>query len=66
MAINEASWDRAGRLLFGLFLLSLTFTGPRTPWGLLGLLPLATGIWGFCPLYRMLGFSTCLPASGKA
>lgn len=55
---NESSWDRWTRVLLGLGLLSLAVVGPRTLWGLLGILPLATGIWGFCPLYRALGFST--------
>lgn len=64
LPINEGSRDRVLRVVLGIALLSLTFVGPKTTWGLLGLLPLVTGLIGFCPLYRVLGFNTC-PA-GKA
>lgn len=59
MSKNEAGWDRAIRVALGLGLLSLTVVGPQTPYGLLGLVPLVTGLWGFCPLYRVFGLSTC-------
>lgn len=51
--------ERALRVLLGLVLLALVFTGPRTPWGLLGVIPLATGLLGSCPLYTLFGISTC-------
>lgn len=60
MKTNEAGIDRALRVVLGLALLTLVFFGPHTPWGWLGLVPLATGITGFCPLYRVLGINTCL------
>ena len=56
---NEHPAERFLRVVLGLGLLSLTFLGPKTPWGLLGLIPLATGFLGSCPLYTMLGFNTC-------
>ncbi len=59
MQTNEATWDRVLRVVVGLGLLSMTVVGPQTLWGLVGLLPLVTGLWGFCPLYRVLGISTC-------
>lgn len=59
MHTNEATWDRAARVALGLALLALTFVGPRTPWGLVGLVPLLTGALGFCPIYRLAGMSTC-------
>jgi hypothetical protein len=59
MRLNEGTLDRGIRILLGLGLLALAVVGPRTLWGLLGLVPLATGLWGFCPLYRALGISTC-------
>jgi hypothetical protein len=59
MHINEAGWDRGVRVVLGLGLLSLTMFGPQTMWGLVGLVPLFTGIVGFCPLYRVFGWSTC-------
>ena len=57
--INEGTLDRALRIAIGIALLSLAFLGPKSAWGFLGLIPLATGLMGFCPLYRMLGISTC-------
>ena len=59
MMTNEASLDRIFRVVLGVVLLALVFVGPRTPWGLLGLVPLATGLAGFCPLYRLVGIDTC-------
>jgi hypothetical protein len=59
MEKNVASWDRVARLVSGTVLLALAFFGPQTIWGLLGLIPLLAGITGVCPLYAMLGLSTC-------
>ncbi len=59
MMTNEASFDRVLRVVLGLALLALVFAGPHTPWGWLGLIPLATGLVGFCPLYRLVGIDTC-------
>jgi len=56
---NEGTLDRAVRVVIGLALLSLTVVGPRTLWGLVGLVPLATGLLGVCPVYSILGISTC-------
>jgi hypothetical protein len=55
---NEGSIDRVARVLLGSLLLSLFFFGPHTWLGLLGIVPLLTGVVGFCPLYRVLGVST--------
>ena len=56
---NEHNLERAVRVLLGLVLLSLVFVGPKTLWGLLGAVPLVTGLVGSCPLYTLLGISTC-------
>jgi hypothetical protein len=56
---NESTVDRTVRIVFGAAVLSLAFVGPHTPWGYLGLIPLLTGIAGSCPLYSILGFSSC-------
>lgn len=56
---NVGRADRALRILLGVALLALVVVGPRTLWGLVGLVPLATGLVGSCPLYTMLGFRTC-------
>ena len=56
---NEGSVDRVVRVILGLVLLSLVFVGPKTLWGLVGLVPLFTGLSGVCLIYRVLGISTC-------
>lgn len=56
---NEGTIDRAVRVTAGLVLLSLVFTGPQTPWGWIGLVPLATGLIGWCPAYSLFGIRTC-------
>ena len=56
---NEGSFDRLARVVLGLVLLALVFVGPKTPLGWIGLIPLLTGIFGFCPLYRIIGVNTC-------
>jgi len=55
---NESGLDRGLRVVLGMVLLSLVFVGPRSLWGLLGLIPLVTGAVGFCPLYRLFGIKT--------
>jgi len=59
MTRNEGTMDRAVRVVLGLALLSLVFVGPHTWVGLVGLVPLLTGLVGFCPVYRLLGVRTC-------
>ena len=56
---NEHKVERALRVVAGLVLLSLVFFGPQTLWGLIGIVPLATGLLGSCPLYTLFGISTC-------
>lgn len=56
---NEHSIDRGVRVVLGLALLSLTVVGPHTLWGLIGAVPLLTGLLGSCPLYTIFGLSTC-------
>lgn len=51
--------ERVVRIVVGLFLASLAFWGPANLWFLLGLIPVATGLLGWCPPYALLGFSTC-------
>ena len=61
MRHNESSFDRGLRIVLGLVLIALVFTGPKTIWGWVGLVPLVTGIVGYCPAYSLFGFSTCSP-----
>lgn len=56
---NEGPLDRTLRVVLGLGLLALAFTGPHTLWGYIGLVPLLTGLVGMCPLYKVFGINTC-------
>lgn len=56
---NEHNIERVLRIIVGLGVLSLVFIGPKTLWGLVGIVPLATGLIGSCPLYTVIGISTC-------
>ena len=56
---NEHVIDRAVRVVIGLALLALVFVGPKTLLGLIGLVPLLTGLAGSCPLYTLFGIKTC-------
>lgn len=58
MRVNEGGLDRLLRVIVGIAILSLVFVGPQTPWAWLGLVPLLTGIVGFCPLYAVLRLNT--------
>jgi Protein of unknown function (DUF2892) len=56
---NLGTVDRVVRVAVGTAIVSLVFIGPQSPWGYLGLVPLLTGLIGFCPAYCPLGLSTC-------
>jgi len=56
---NEGTVDRVLRVIAGAALVSLVFVGPETPWGWIGVVPLVTGLIGNCPVYSLLGLSTC-------
>ncbi|WP_299980872.1 DUF2892 domain-containing protein [uncultured Pseudoteredinibacter sp.] len=56
---NEGTIDRVIRITIGLAILSLAFFGPQSPWAYIGLIPLLTGLIGFCPLYKLVGIKTC-------
>lgn len=59
MPRNEGTIDRILRVIAGLVLIALAFVGPQTPLGWIGIVPLVTGIIGFCPAYRLFGLRTC-------
>jgi hypothetical protein len=63
MKINVGGIDRIARIAVGLLLLALTLTGTIGAWGWIGVVPLVTGVFKFCPLYTMLGISSCPLAS---
>ncbi|MEJ2646209.1 MAG: DUF2892 domain-containing protein [Gammaproteobacteria bacterium] len=64
MGKNVGGIDRAIRIIIGLGLIALVFVGPQTPWGWIGIIPLATALMGWCPLYSLIGVKTC-PASSE-
>lgn len=66
MTVNEGTLDRVIRVAVGATLLAGLFLGPRTTWGLVGILPLLTGLSGFCPAYTLFGISTCASRSRPA
>jgi hypothetical protein len=59
MTKNVGSVDRTIRIVAGLVLIGLAATGTVGSWGWLGIVPLATGLIGWCPPYSMLGINTC-------
>lgn len=61
MKANVGGIDRVLRILAGLGILSLVFVldGSARWWGLVGLVPLLTGTFSFCPAYPLLGIDTC-------
>jgi len=59
MAHNVGGIDRALRLIIGLGLISMVFIGPQTPWGWIGIVPIATALLGWCPAYSLFGLKTC-------
>ena len=61
--LNENHVDRTIRVLLGVGLITIVFVGPKTLWGLVGVVPLVTGLVGRCPLYRLMGVSTASTAA---
>lgn len=59
MKPNVGTIDRALRIIVGLALIGLTLNGNIGVWGWIGVLPVLTGIFRFCPAYPLLGISTC-------
>jgi hypothetical protein len=64
MKSNVGGIDRILRIVIGLALIALTLTGTIGVWGWIGVVPLLTAGLGVCPLYSVLGFSTC-PVKAK-
>ena len=58
-AVNEHPVERVARVGLGVALLALAAMGTIGPWGYIGFVPILTGLAGTCPLYSVLGFSTC-------
>jgi hypothetical protein len=61
MKANVGGVDRVLRIVVGIGLLSLVVVleGSARWWGLIGIVPLATGLFRFCPAYGLIGLNTC-------
>ncbi|MFO1398141.1 MAG: DUF2892 domain-containing protein [Burkholderiales bacterium] len=59
MTSNVGGMDRGLRIVVGLALIAATLTGAIGAWGWIGVVPLATGVFRFCPAYLPFGASTC-------
>ncbi|UXZ55082.1 DUF2892 domain-containing protein [Halomonas sp. 7T] len=59
MKSNVGGIDKVARIVVGAVLIGLALTGTVGAWGWIGVVPLATGLFNFCPLYPLLGISTC-------
>lgn len=57
---NVGGIDKNLRIVFGIMLIASTFFVPAMSlWGWIGVVPLVTGLFNFCPLYPLLGLNTC-------
>jgi len=60
MKTNIHPIERIMRMVFGLMMICFAFVGPMaSPWFLIGILPLLTGIVGWCPPYQLFDINTC-------
>lgn len=64
MTVNVHKYERIARIILGATLVIMAFVGPANLYFLVGVIPLITGLGGYCPLYQVFGFSTC-PLKGK-
>jgi len=56
---NVGGIDKYLRIAVGIVLIALVFVGPQSPLGWIGVVPLVTGLLGFCPLYKLFGLNSC-------
>jgi len=56
---NVGGIDKMLRIVAGVALIALTVMGVLPVWGYIGIVPVATGLMGWCPLYPLLGLNTC-------
>ncbi|WP_300271199.1 DUF2892 domain-containing protein [Halomonas sp.] len=59
MTRNVGGIDKVLRIAVGILLIVLALTGTIGAWGWIGVLPLATGLFNFCPAYKLVGMNTC-------
>lgn len=58
MKLNVGTVDRVIRAIIGIVLIALTLTGVIGIWGWIGIIPLGSAAFSFCPLYTLLGINT--------
>ena len=58
MKKNIGNVERIVRVVLGIVVVSLAFVGPRSSWAFLGIIPIVTGLIGYCPPYALLGIDT--------
>lgn len=56
---NVGGIDKTLRIVAGAGLIGASVAGLLPAWGYIGIVPLATGLIGWCPLYPLLGMNTC-------
>lgn len=61
--VNVGTPDQIARIVVGAGLIALAVTGTIGPWGWIGVVPVLTGAFRFCPAYTLLGISTCKTSS---
>ena len=59
MKLNVGGIDKILRIVVGITLVALTALGMIPVWGYIGVVPLLTGLIGWCPAYPLLGMNTC-------
>ncbi len=57
--VNVGTPDQIARIVVGAGLIVLAVTETIGPWGWIGIVPVLTGVFRFCPAYTLLGISTC-------
>jgi hypothetical protein len=57
--MNVGILDRAVRIIAGVALIALAYTDTLGAWAWIGVIPLVTGIAGWCPAYKLVGINTC-------
>jgi hypothetical protein len=65
MQANVGTVDRVIRIVVGVGLIGLAATGKIGVWGYIGIVPLATALFRFCPAYTLLGIRTCPMSDGR-
>ncbi len=61
MKTNVGGIDKIIRIVAGIVLIALGIMGIGAPWTFIGIVPLATGLMGWCPAYLLIGANTCSP-----